>query len=104
MGTASWTPAAALRAARALIADPAHWCQHEWALNENGEPVDPESRLAVRWCAWSAVIRVKFYAGHLWLAWAASPSSPSAVNDYDGHAAVLEMYDRAIELAEAEAT
>jgi hypothetical protein len=67
-----------LRQARALIADPAHWTRGAHARNALDAITGVASSDA---CRWKDIVDV---------------------NDEDGHAAVLEMYDRAIALAESE--
>jgi hypothetical protein len=95
-----------LRAARRLIADPERWSQG--SLDADG-----------RFCAIGALAQVRSYStttARLWLDYAAGqmgkelqdeplfgPCDPSAamwINDYVGHAAILECFDRAIRLAE----
>ncbi|MCA1841756.1 MAG: hypothetical protein LC792_00940 [Actinobacteria bacterium] len=106
--TSVLSTAEALRQARALIADPARWCQDEMARDANGRYADPTSPTARQWCATGAVIHIcvatvpALTASRYLRAALGGNRHPEALNDYDGHAAVLEMYDRAIELAEAE--
>lgn len=96
---------AALAEARALIADPARWCQHAGARNEWGAERRPESSEACRWCARGALDRVTFpavaEAAYGRLCAAVDPGIagewwPEDVNDHEGHTAVLAMYDRAL--------
>jgi len=88
-----------LVAARALIADPERWTQGAWARDEEGGPVGTLSPAAVCFCAQGALVHVS-RSGHeraLEALSVAAGRRPTVVNDFDGHAAVLEMYDRAIE-------
>ena len=104
----------ALRQARALIADPARWCQYEGARGRSGRGVDLLGRSAVAWCALGALERVCWRLGvgligprerldraakHV--AKREYGSSPALVNDRLGHDAVLRMYDLAIGECEA---
>jgi hypothetical protein len=93
-----------LRAARKLIEDPEHWTTAALARDANGKEVPPDAGEAVRWCAYGACVVVS-RSGLLMdlsqraLEKAASASGGGgveAVNDNDGHAAVLELYDTAI--------
>jgi len=96
----------ALKAARALIADPSHWTQGALARNARGNRVRPWSEHAVRWCAEGASIRVcgpNFgLRGRLvGVLFGDGADAPWVVNDDQGHAAVLAMYDRAIAAEQA---
>ena len=100
-----------LTAARAMLAERVRWTQGEMARDAYGSPIDAEADGAVCFCAWGAFTRAS-------LGWEDTPAErqadnamyaaavalfqyyPSQVNDQLGHAAVLRMYDRAIELAE----
>ena len=98
-----------LRDARALITDPAQWTEHTYARDRYGRAVDPCQPEAVCWCAYGALDRQgadECSDAREYLRAAAEvlfDSFPACVNDDDGHAAVLRMYDRAIELAGASA-
>jgi hypothetical protein len=93
-----------LRAARELISDLAHWCQGKLARDEDGVPCYPGSEDAEQWCAQGAHARFtrgNVISGPLWdflngVARRGFGLSASGVNDQLGHAAVLELYDRAI--------
>lgn len=98
-----------LWAARELLADPGRWTQGVYARDERGAKMPPEDVRAVCWCALGALLRPEatwqadFVRGGAFLVQAADElfrSTPSGVNDRLGHAAVLRIYDRAIELAE----
>lgn len=96
-----------LRRARALIADPEHWCTGDWARDAALIGAHPKDANACRWCASGALMAASDQPdGAGWVLTAAAHSLYAAeviaVNDDLGHAAVLAMYDRAIALAESE--
>lgn len=109
-----------LRAARERISDPERWCLGRHAEDASGRDVeDPRSEQACKWCAFGALLAegmepygdddcpgdfdpVIGYAAAQLLEKAAKEWPPH-VNDEGGHQAVLDMYDAAIDLAEAEA-
>lgn len=94
-----------LEAARALIADPKLWTTGAAARDVAGRRVDPASLDAVCWCALGALRAVDpdIDEGHQAArALRASGAklyvlAPFLVNDNLGHAAVLAMYDDAID-------
>lgn len=107
------TTAQILREARELIADEENWAQGWYAYDEGGERLNPDKPAAKR-CAAGAVCYVE----------GVPPSRSTALgllgavikddenwckarvfifNDTHSHAEVLELFDRAIELAEREA-
>lgn len=97
-----------LMQARALIAKPDGWTTSAFARDDTGTPVDVHDKTAVCFCALGAIARVRCSekARNL-LADAARQvdtvyGSILMVNDDPmyGHASVLRMYDKAIELAE----
>jgi hypothetical protein len=94
-----------LEGARNLIANPDHWVQGAYATDQHGNSV--LSHGAVRFCAVGALKRA---AANVWaptgVTWEArlmldrvAADGPEFVNDYQGHEAVLAMYDRAIAFA-----
>ena len=103
---ASMTTAEVLQKARDLIADESRWTHGYYAKDESGHDVEPNEPSACRWCALGAVYHV------LDLSEQETLSDPEAVralddaagyygstvdvNDYEGHDAVLALYDRAI--------
>lgn len=96
-----------LRAAKAKIADPANWCQLTFAMDANGEPCDPRSGEAVQWCAIGAIDSFNWFdlSPEDYLRRASLElfgAVVGAANDCLGHSAVMRVYDRAIEMAEAE--
>lgn len=107
------TPIEVLRQARALIADPSHWCQLGYAKNKRGRNVGARSPLAVQWCAFGAGLHVAGNDAHAWFVAQAAlneaarvlyPKTPDAagVNDLVGHAAVMSCFDHAIATRERE--
>lgn len=96
-----------LRRARARIADPAHWTTHIEATDAVGLGCKPDDPCAVRWCALRALVAEGVHYSVQEAAWerlrdSSVTGSPASVNDDLGHAAVLAMYDQAIEALEAE--
>jgi hypothetical protein len=113
-----------LKAARAGIADPAHWCRRYFATTDAGRPTTPHEEDAAKCCALGSLERV---CG--WLAVSLGrhvPDPPpetaqyrrcrdrlevaalrrfqtnlTGTNDFRGHAQVLEVYDTAIAELEA---
>jgi hypothetical protein len=92
--------------ARHLIADEAHWCRGELALDANGVGVCPMSDGAVKRCGLGALIMGAYQiaadrreAVDLAIK-ATRPLHGSAtfmqVNDTRGHAAVLALFDEVI--------
>lgn len=94
------TVAEQLKAARALIADAAHWCRHTYARAGNNHAVDPIDHRARRFCAQGAMRRVGADEAALRALWYAAIDlynvATVAVNDMHGHAAVIAAFDRAI--------
>jgi hypothetical protein len=99
-----------LAMARALIANEKHWCQGAYAARASGgytDPLDPE---ATQWCALGACVKItggmegRWNAARdaLYAARGAGELSVVRVNDKLGHAAVMHLYDKAIEMAIAE--
>lgn len=99
-----------LRAARARIEDPKNWTQGAFAKLADGRGTISHDPDAVCWCAIGAVraeAGTRDQAVEYYLTWAAlrhfGVAGASVVNDCNGHASVLKMYDAAIAAAEAEA-
>lgn len=98
----------ALREARALIADPAKWTAGAFARGANGRAVPPGGKHAVCWCAEGALAKVcRIHADKLYLTDAYKAlhkqqmSEPWRVNDIQGHAATIAMFDGAIAAVES---
>jgi hypothetical protein len=102
-----------LIAARKLIENPDRRTSGAWARNATGEPIDPQAPDACQFCSTGAVRRAARNIGeqhwvtnscHM-LDVAATemksqtfrPGQHRAFNDREDHAAVLAMFDRAIE-------
>jgi hypothetical protein len=94
-----------LRAARERIADPERWCQGYYARDPNGAEVEPDDVQACKWCAvGSLCLEVPWRdEAHLYLVTAAIEvgTTTTAINDGRDHSAVMALFNRAIELAEA---
>ena len=101
------TVADRLRAACTRITNPSAWTRGSYARDADGKPAYASSKPPVCWCAYGALyaegaedecpeVRLLRRA-----ALEVHASVPIDVNDDLGHAAVLRMYDRAIELADA---
>jgi hypothetical protein len=91
-----------LEQARALISDESRWTTGANARTQTGVLIKARSEGAKRWCASGALYAVgdPTCEARVLLAQAANDlfgDSPTLVNDYRGHAAVLAMYDIAIE-------
>ena len=100
--------------ARALIADPAHWTSGTLACTANGWPVAWDDRSASKWCAQGAIYRAASdllgdqkeatrigneVANNICpRRWLSRPPLP-ILNDKQGHAAVLAVFDKALEAA-----
>lgn len=101
-----------LKAAKALIEDPARFTHRAYARNEFGTPVEPECAFAQRRCPIGAlavatkgdleaehraVVFLRDAAYHLF-----GESHVSVISDDRGHAAAMQIYDKAIGIAERE--
>ena|SRR5438105_11596880 len=99
--------------ARSLIADRAHWTSGKLACAANGRSVDWHDPRAHKWCAMGAIYRAAFdlvgnqkdamrigdeLANNIrprgWL-----PRGLPHINDTQGHAAVLAVFDKALAAA-----
>ena len=108
------TPAEILRAAKAKIEDPAHWCRGGYAMTAYGAFVGPKDYRACQWCGAGAVRAVTdtsdfaSRAAPIYLLRAAAEKLGGSsytpfeqFNDEADHATVMKAFDIAIELAEA---
>jgi hypothetical protein len=96
-----------LERARALIADERHWCPGDLARDARGFPVDPTDSDAEQRCAVGALLSAAYEltddpdVAHRLAATAMRPivgtTSLAHLNDAEGHAAVLDLFDLAIE-------
>jgi len=95
-----------LKGARALITDPAHFCQNKLAESSDGYAVNPRAPGACRWCAWGAIAKIGWTepdasrAREL-LTWECMKRFGTrvveSVNDgEDGHARILEAFALAV--------
>lgn len=96
--------------ARALIADPLQWCRYAYARDRYGSPAYPYSIEARQWCSLGSLERVTrdapsriLVAGKVILEEALGQlgygHEVGAFNDSHTHEEVLEMFDKAIEIA-----
>src|SRR5262245_15593405 len=95
-----------LERARALIADERHWCPGELARDAMGSPVSPIDRSARQRCALGALVAAaQQFIGdpdlaHHLATTAMRPlvgaTALTHINDSEGHAAVLDLFDLAI--------
>jgi hypothetical protein len=101
---------AALRAARAHIADPAKWTQGAMAHDVHGTRCEPNSRAAVKWDAFGAFFAVRPNTAATHAAQdallAAVPPGYHLISDYNDaaettHADILALFDSAIAREEA---
>jgi hypothetical protein len=95
-----------LERARALIADERHWCPGDLARDAMGVPVNPTDRSATQRCALGALVAAaqEFTSdpelAHHLATTAVRPlvgaTALAHINDSEGHAAVLDLFDLAI--------
>lgn len=91
--------------ARALIADPAHWCQGSAAQTGDGFKCDFDAPYAARWCALGAIAKVCREQRKDWSPLAqvltqtigAGGTTLISMNDNRTHQDVLALFDGAIE-------
>ena len=95
-----------LKAAKALIFDPRHWCQGARARTCTGEAVWFSSCTATSWCSYGAILKVCELVDSkhtLYLlkkvAQEMGRASVAVLNDETNHATVMKMFDLAIEMA-----
>ena len=104
-------PVRILRAARDLIKDKSRWTTMAMARDEHGHPCSARDERAVKFCSLGAidVVSTRQLAARKFLDYAAlkmGRRSPSNVNDfargkYNRYTNVMEMFDRAILIAQA---
>jgi len=91
-----------------MLADEAQWAQGAGAIDRNGTPVKPTDRRAVAWCAVGALERAAGNDDELFeacLEYLQKASlqlfrcDPAVINDNTNHRGLIEMYTRAIQLA-----
>jgi hypothetical protein len=102
---------------RDLIQDPAHWTQHAHARNKDGQQVYPTESNACRWCLDGALGKAAKVQINEEGDWRTNPDYEQAnallmqsaqklfgkfsyveVNDEEGHQAVMQLLDKAMEL------
>jgi hypothetical protein len=107
------TVAEILRAAKARIEAPEHWCRGQNARSAKGRPVKEWSPRATQWCAVGAIFAEQpqvqaspgeeFHAARMTLNHASvrlCGRASSSANDAFGHEVVMAIYDEAIRMAE----
>jgi hypothetical protein len=95
-----------LERARALIENERHWCPGDLARDARGFPISPIDRGAKRRCALGALMAAAHEftsdhdVAHQLATTAMRPlvgaTSLAHINDSEGHAAVLDLFDLAI--------
>ena len=100
------SPLEVLTKARELIADPANWTTGLYARNAQGEHTMTTSKDAVCWCSEGAVFRVtpenwEDAKSALQLINSVAGDDIVGFNDSHTHAEVMEVWDKALELAKA---
>ena len=99
--------------ARALIADPAQWTRGTLACTANGRTVEWHAQSATKWCAMGAIYRAaydlvgdpkeamrignkvaKSIRPNRWIR-----GGLPVINDVRGHAAMLAVFDKALQAA-----
>ena len=95
--------------AKELIADPERWCQGRVAKDSLGRPTYPNSGNATAWCAFGALERLAptpdvVSSAVDFLGAFTDGESIGYWNDHHTHAEVMELFDRAIEMANREET
>lgn len=102
-----------LRAARKLIERPENWCKGLNAADESGRFVPSRSKCAVRWCTVGALRAASGLGAHAIRSPAAEALVKAVPDHYTGpinfndhpdttHPMVLDLFDRAIEMEEAD--
>jgi hypothetical protein len=95
-----------LERARSLIEDERHWCPGDLARDATGHPVDPTNSSAEQRCALGALVAaanehtsdpdLARYLATTAMRPLIGATSLTHINDAEGHAAVLELFDLAI--------
>lgn len=112
MSFASETIAGALKDAKAVIDKPENWCRETYARDAEGEGAEPYDPEAVCWCSLGALhvacgptnqVLADLCAAHLHRAAEMETDgeyfSIDDANDALEHAALMKIWDRAIEMA-----
>jgi len=92
--------------ARALISDEQHWCRGHFGEDRDGRAVSSMSPKALKWCGLGAMFAAAYQLthnldaahrlGHEALRPLYGPATLMHINDYQGHAAVLALFDEII--------
>jgi len=93
-----------IRRAREIISDPTKWTQGTYARDKYGNCTDPGMENACRWCALGAVVQASIELGvddgigsaSVDRLIDAAGGPVTTINDNQGHAAVLALFDKAI--------
>lgn len=93
-----------IKKARDRIADPAHWCKGANARSADGRPCHPAERRAVRFSVFGALVAEYVAQGVMWPVDVVHELSRQLhpqftlwhINEYEGHAAVLAIFDKAL--------
>ena len=99
--------------ARALIADRAHWTRAALGRTANGRNVEWHDKSATKWCAQGAIYRAAYdlvgdprqatrIGNEVAKSVCRTPwfrGGLPAINDWRGHAAVLAVFDKALQAA-----
>jgi len=96
-----------------IISDPERWTQGTFARDTTGRTCSYLSYAAVKFCATGAIFKIIGWDGcfpvpalmrldEAALQLFSGEANSVSVNDHHGHAAVVYMFERAIELAQAE--
>ena len=93
-----------LRRAREIISDPTKWTQGTYARDKYGHRAEPDSPAASRWDALGAITRASkelgvregIGAGSVDRLITIAKGPVSTINDNQGHAAVLALFDKAL--------
>ena len=103
-------PSELLIKAKAVIADPKHWAQDQYAKDAKGYSTGPAEPNAVCWCSVGALDKVAYeentyktcLAATEYLAEVSAECGYSGIpdfNDNSSHEAVMKAWDKAIKLA-----
>ena len=103
-------PSELLTKAKAVIADPKHWAQGQYAKDAKGHPVGPAEPDAVCWCSVGVLEKVAHeedtYSTRFAAMWYLLDVSVecgyndiSDFNDNSSHETVMKAWDKAIKLA-----
>ena len=93
------SPISVVRRARERITDLNRWCVGYTALDEEKEPISPSDPNAVQWCAIGALhAEASDLEEYEMARRLLGSASLAGLNDLEGHQAVLDKFDEAIQL------